>query len=228
MNPESEGLALYTLGEQAWARRELDQAAALLQQACALLPAHGAAHHLLGKAMAALGDLQRAEALQQRSCDLDPGLGWNWFALAELQEQRQRWGDAAAAYRRALGALPQEGWIETLAIRAIQRQVLGGEDLCQGLGPRSYRHWCEQLEPRLPSELVPVRQQWMVLGCGEQLSSPLPIDGWLVLLGSGCMLRSRALQALEAWMLQGLSSDHPQLITADEDELDADGERCRS
>lgn len=226
MSRESDGLGLYALGEQAWARGELHQAADLLQQACLLLPAHGAAHHLLGKAVAASGDDQRAEALQQRSCDLDPGLGWNWFALAELQEQRQQWGDAAGAYRRALLALPQEGWIETLAIRAAQRQVLGGEDLCKGLGPRSYRLWCEQLEPRFPSELVPVRQRWLVLGSGEHLDSPLPLEGWVVLLGSGCVLRSRALQALEAWLLQGWCCDHPQLITADEDELDANGQRC--
>ena len=77
----AEGLQLYALGEQAWARREIEQAAQLLEKACTFLPTHGAAHHVWGKAMAELGDCHRAEALQQRSCNLDPGLAWNWFAL---------------------------------------------------------------------------------------------------------------------------------------------------
>lgn len=222
----AEGLELYARGEQAWARRDVDQAAVLLEQACFQLPAHGAAHHLLGKVIAQLGDASRAEALQQRSCELDPGLGWNWFALAELQESRQQWGDAARAYGSALHALPQEGWIEHLAIRAGQSQVLGGEDLSKGLGPNAYRHWCEQLEPRFPSELVPVRQFWLVLRVGEPLQNSLPLEGWVVLLGRGCLLRPRALQALESWLRTRSPADRPQLITADEDELDAKGQRC--
>ena len=221
-----EGLELYVRGEQAWSRGEVSQAATLLQQACDRLPEHAAAHHLLGKAMAELGDDQRAEALQQRSCELDPGLGWNWFALAELLEQRRQWGNAAVVFRQALAALPQEGWIEELSIRAHHREVLGGEDLAQGLGPNAYRHWCEQLEPRLPSDLVPVRQQWVVLGPGEPLKALLPLDGWIVVLGSGCVLRPRALQALEAWLLQRPPCDQPQLVSADEDELDSRGHRC--
>ena len=241
----AEGLALYTRAEQALARREIDQAAALLKQACTLLPAHGAAHHLLGKAMGELGDTGQAEALQRRSCELDPALGWNWFALAELLEQRQQWGEAATAYGRALTALPQEGWIEELAIRAGQLQVFGGEELSHGLGPNAYRHWCEQLEPRFPSELVPVRQPWWLHTYGEERSGAIPVQGWLVVLGPGCVLRPRAFQALEAWLARGevagdandlldrgawLSRRNtpPQadLLTADEDRLDPQGLRC--
>lgn len=241
----AEGLELYARGEQAWAQRDLDRAAALLEQACARLPTHGAAHHLLGKVIAKQGDDPRAELLQKRSCDLDPDLGWNWFALAELQERRRQWGDAARAYGRALQVMPQEGWIEDLAIRAGQRHVLGGEDLSQGLGPNAYRHWCEQLEPRFPSELVPVRQSWWVLPHGHSCSDPVPFQGWLVVLGPGCELRARALQALEAWLDQGDVTGDPQvvadcsgafgrprieplqpdLLTADEDRLDPSGYR---
>lgn len=216
----SEGLELYVRGEQAWARREVNQAALLLEQACSLLPGHGAAHHLWGKALAELGESQRAEGLQQRSCELDPGLGWNWFALAELQEQRQHWVKAAENYRCALAALPQEGWIEELAISALQRQVLGGEELSQGLGPSAYRFWCEQLEPRLPSELVPVRQSWWIHPDGQECAGALPTQGWLVVLGPGCCLRPRALQALEAWLGQCTSPLQSDLLTVDEDRFD--------
>ena len=241
----AEGLALYARAEQAWARREIEQAADLLKQACTLLPAHGAAHHLLAKAQLELGDPEQAEQLQRRSCELDPTLGWNWFALAELLEQRQQWGEAAQLYHRAQAALPQEGWIEALAIRAAQRQVLGGEDLGLGLGPEAYRHWCAQLEPRFPSELVPVRQPWWIHADGEARSGALPTQGWLVVLGPGCVLRPRALQALEAWLEHGEVSREvqplldrggwlarrnaplqPDLLTTDEDRLDPHGVRC--
>ena len=241
----AEGLQLYALGEQAWARREIEQAAQLLEKACTFLPTHGAAHHVWGKAMAELGDCHRAEALQQRSCNLDPGLGWNWFALAELLGQRQKWREACDNYRRALAELPQEGWIEQLAIQAGQRQVLDGEDLIQGLGLHAYRHWCEQLEPRFPSALVPVRNKWMIYGYGEERSDAFPVQGWLVVLGHGCVLRERALQAIEAWLAHGEVSCgvenlldrggwlsrrnapvQADLLTADEDRLDPQGFRC--
>ena len=222
----AEGLELYARGEQAWARREVHQAAALLEKACCQLPAHGAAHHLLGKVIAELGDAPRAEALQQRSCELDPGLGWNWFALAELQEKQLEWGKAAENYRRALVVLPQEGWIEELAIRSGQRQLLRGEDLSKGLGPNAYRHWCEQLEPRLPSELVPVHQKWWIHSYGENNSGHPPVQGWLIVLGPGCVLRPRAVQGLEAWIASFANEYQPDLITADEDSLDVHGRRC--
>jgi GT2 family glycosyltransferase/tetratricopeptide (TPR) repeat protein len=241
----AQGLQLYAHAEQALARGEIDHAAELLEQACSLLPAHGSAHHLLGKAMAELGDLQRAVALQRRSCELDPGLGWNWFALAELLEQRRQWADAAKAYRRAQAVLPQEGWIDELVVQASQRQLLGSEDLSQGLGPNAYRLWCEQLEPRFPSELVPVRQAWWLLADGQEGCGAIPVQGWLVVLGPGCVLRPRALQALEAWLAQGEVTGHnkqlmdraawlsrqavplqPDLLSADEDRLDAHGQRC--
>ena len=220
------GLELYAQGKQAWALGDLTLARQLLEQACALMPAHGAAHHLLAKSLALLGDSGKAEALQRRSCELDPRLGWNWFALAEHLENRQLWADASAAYQRAFEALPQESWIQQLAIHASQKDVLGGEDLSQGLGPQAYRHWCEQLEPRFPSALVPVRQSWVVIRSGDRLENPLPLDGWLVLLGSLCVLRPQSLQALEAWLEQRSHLLKPQLITADEDVLDSQGIRC--
>lgn len=240
-----DGSELYSRARDLVSRKQWLAAADLLELACRLLPDHASAHHLFGKVKAELGEPEQAEALQRRSCALDVGLGWNCFALAELLERRQQWGEAAQVYARALAALPQEGWIEELAIRAAQRQVLGGEDLCLGLGPKAYRHWCEQLEPRFPSELVPVRQPWWMHAYGEERSGALPLQGWLVVLGPGCVLRPRALQALEAWLEHGEVSREvqplldrgewlarrnapfqPDLLTADEDCLDPHGVRC--
>jgi GT2 family glycosyltransferase len=202
------------------------QAAPLLQRVCQIVPDHASAHHLLGKARRLQGDLQAGEAHQRRSCALDPQLGWNWFALAELLEQRQAWAEASACYWQASRTLPQEGWIEELAIRAGHRSVLRGEDLNRGLGPVAYAHWCDQLEPRLPSELVPVRQCWWIHPHGEARSGAIPTQGWLVVLGPGCTLRPRALQALEAWLASQEMGSDADMLTADEDRMDASGQRC--
>ncbi len=74
--------------------------------------------------------------------------------------------------------------------------------------------------------------------------SPWPSDGWLVLLGPGAQLRPGALQAVESWLAGGLLEQRaaqlvsqlsaltapelvqPDLIYADEDRLDAQGQRC--
>jgi GT2 family glycosyltransferase len=217
------------LYRQANALAELErweEAATLLQTVCRMVPNHASAHHLLGKARGQQGDLEAAETHQRRSCTLDPQLGWNWFALGELLEQRETWTDAASCYRLASQALPHEGWIEELAIRTRQRSVLGGDDLSQGLSPKAYRHWCEQLEPRFPSELVPVRQSWWIHPRGQERSSGIPPQGWVVVLGEACSLRPRALQAIEAWLAARPIPAEPDLLTADEDRVDACG--CRT
>ena len=71
--------------------------------------------------------------------------------------------------------------------------------------------------------------------------SPWPTDGWLVLLGEGTTLRPGALQAVERWLTGAFPSQseaqsslglrslgqstlmQPDLIYADEDRLNADG-----
>ena len=146
-----------------------------------------------------------ADALQQLGSACDPRLGWKPFALAELLEQRGAWAEAAEAYR----------------------QVLEGENLRFGLGPMAYPFWIEQLEPRLPPALEPLHQPWLVLHSVQSGEGPLPVQGWLVLLGPGVRLRPRALQALEQWLLQvALSGPAPDLLSSDEDRLDANGQRC--
>jgi GT2 family glycosyltransferase len=238
-------LELYARAERMLAGAAAAEALPLLEEACRLLPAHGAAHHLLGKAYGQCGLMQEAERLQRRSWELDPSIGWNGFALAELLEQRQAWSEAAALYGLALERLPQEGWIREKALACRQRGLLGGEDLREGLGPQAYRLWCEQLEPRLPSALGPLEQPWLLLPAGSSGDGPLPVQGWLVLLGAGAELRPQALQALEAWLsdpsawhadprLQQASrllqrpavGPAADLLTVDEDRRNADGLRC--
>ena len=112
---------LYERGEAHLQAGEWLLASKQFTQVLELLPDHGCAHHLLGKAQAALGRIQEAEALQRRSCALDPGLGWNWFALAELAEQRGALSEAVAAFRQAAAALPEHRWIEDRGRRLQQR-----------------------------------------------------------------------------------------------------------
>jgi len=216
------GLALYAQGQQALEAGDASRAHTLLSQACTQLDDHGAAHHLLGKAKALLGQFGPAEALQQRSCELDPSIGWNWFALAELRQRSGRWADAARAYEQALAVLPDQRWIAAKALGCRHRALVGGEDLSQGLGPAAYQYWCDQLEGRWPSELVPLQQAWQVLPAGH--SCPLPVQGWLIVLGSGSVLRPQARQALEA-LLISWELEQPDLISADEDVLDGAGLR---
>jgi GT2 family glycosyltransferase/tetratricopeptide (TPR) repeat protein len=238
------GQMLYEQAKQRLAAGDAEQAAALLQDVCLLLPNHAAGQHLWGKASLQLGDLDKAEHCQRRSCALDPSLGWNWFALAELLEQRGEWLEAAAHFRTAQQHLPHEAWIAEKACLAQQTAALAGEDLRLGLGPQAYQLWCEQLEPRFPSILQPLQQLWWVIAEGQILQGEMPTQGWLVVLGPGYVLRDRALQALEAWLgcgdigndgkdlfdygrrlAQRLTPDQPDLLSVDEDQIHAGGER---
>lgn len=114
--------AVYEQGEAHLGAGEWLEASRCFAEVLQLLPDHGCAHHLLGKAQARLGALEAAEALQSRSCELDPALGWNWFALAELREQRGALQVALEAFVQAAARLPQERWIKDRA-RHLERQL---------------------------------------------------------------------------------------------------------
>ena len=210
--------------QQARERGSGQEAEALLRALLAEELNHGAAHHLLGQLLAERGALEAALEQQQRSCRLHPQLGWNWFAAAELLEEQERWAEAVRCLQRAASALPAEGWIEEQARRLRLRQQLGGEDLRAGLGPQAYRYWLQHLEPRLPGPATALQQRWLVLPSGRD-SPPWPLEGWLLLLGEGVRLRPGALQAIEAWLAAGPPAGDPQLVYADEDRLDAAGQR---
>lgn len=222
MNPE--GQAFYEQGEAALDSNDIKTAFELLSKACERMPHHGAAHHLLGKVASIQGDHSFAETLQRRSCQLDPSLGWNWFALADLLERREAWLLAADAFQWAHQTLPQEQWIVQKIHACQQLALLGGEHIEDGLGPVSYRLWCDQIEGQLPSEIVPVQQEWIEVNHFEVLNGEIPSAGWLLVLGTGYRLRSKAKQAFEAW-LDNWGLEQPDLITVDEDRIDSDGQR---
>jgi hypothetical protein len=90
---------------------------------------------------------------------------------------------------------------------------------------------------------MPPRHRWLLMKSGSppkliakdagniqnQLDHLLacPSDSWLLLIGANTGLRLGALRAIEEWM-DGLGPlDLPQMIYADEDQLDATGQRCR-
>ena len=127
--------ALYERGETHLHAGEWNLAAQQFNAVIELLPEHGCAHHLLGKAQAALGAWEAAEALQRRSCDLDPGLGWNWFALGELCEERGALHEAAVAYANAASVLREQRWIEDRSLR-LQQRLAWQELRLQGHHPR--------------------------------------------------------------------------------------------
>ena len=126
---------LYERGEAHLQAGEWLLASQQFTQVLELLPDHACAHHLLGKAQAALGAVQEAEALQRRSCALDPGLGWNWFALAELAEERGALSEAVVAFRKAAVALPEQRWIEDHG-RRLQQRLAWQELRAQAHTPR--------------------------------------------------------------------------------------------
>jgi len=237
---------LFEAADQAVRLELWDEAEQLLQETLALDPTHAAAEHLLGKVLAERNALSEALAAQQRSCQLDPALGWNWFASGELLLELQRFSDAAAAFEQALAALPAEGWIAEQCTEARLQVALQGERLDRTLGPLTYGYWIAHHEPRLVSAALPLQQpywlltnnaagelSWMALHSQAPLQppaaplghSPWPVEGWLVLLGPGSLLRAGALQAIEQWLQDESTLPLPDLLYGDEDRLDAAGVR---
>ena len=231
------------------ARLAIDQGRALdaeqlLQQFLSLQPEHGAAHHLLGKLLADRKELDRALEHQIKSCQLHSKLGWNWFAAAELLQASGRLQAALDCFNMAIKALPQEEWLGEYAKRVELRLCLGGESLQKGFGDASYKYWIAHHEPNLLVQTpMPPRHRWLLMKSGSppkliakdagniqnQLDHLLacPSDSWLLLIGANTGLRLGALRAIEEWM-DGLGPlDLPQMIYADEDQLDATGQRCR-
>lgn len=220
----------YRAGEAALAQGELQQAETLLRHCIELDPMHAAAHHLLGKLASQQGCDQEALQWQMQSCALAPWLGWNWFAAAELKQKEGDWQIAAELFDKAAEQLPQECWIRELAAQAQCRQLLDGENLAAGLGPKAYQYWVEHLETRLPGPATLLREPWLLLDLERldqaEASQVWPVQGWVVLVGVGASLRQGALLALEQWLAAQHPRMFPDLIYSDEDRLGASGERC--
>ena len=235
---------LYHSAKLALAQGKALEAEELLRKFLAVQPDHGTAHHLLGKLLADRKDLDKALEHQIKSCKLHSQLGWNWFAAAELLRDAGRLPSALNCFDMAIQALPQEKWIVDLAGDVKSRLLLGGESLQKGLGDIGYKYWIANHEPALPARSsMPLRYRWWLMKSGSPLKlinddpvnhqnqpcnlSPCPADGWLLLVGADTALRFGALRALEEWLDRFGPRDLPELIYADEDQLDASGQRCR-
>jgi GT2 family glycosyltransferase/tetratricopeptide (TPR) repeat protein len=227
-----EATAAAAEAQQDWLRAE-----SLWRQLLQAQSQHGAAWHRLGKVLAQQERWANALQCQQTSCQHHPELGWNWFAAGEALEQLGNGEAAARAYREAAWRLPQESWIPAVAHKAEQRQWRGGEDLSQGLGPQSYRHWCERLEPALPPPHRPLRDHWWRPE-GQNLWARVNADldvverqqgiwpsgaGWVLMLAADAQLRREALQAMEDNLTEGAIP--PDLAYPDEDRLNREGQR---
>jgi GT2 family glycosyltransferase/tetratricopeptide (TPR) repeat protein len=205
----------YRQGAEALECGSLELASEAFWRCLALDASHASALHLLGKVRARQGQLEAALALQLGSWRQDPALGWNAFAAAELLGGQGRWGEAAAAFRAALQALPAETWIDALQREAEGMGVFGGERLAAGLSEAAYRIWCRCFEPPLQRPNAP-------------LGAPLgALDGWLIDRAADAVLRPGAQEWLATWL-----AAHPDgsetgadLLYPDEDRLAADGQR---
>lgn len=199
-------------GERLLADGFLSEAEQALRSCLSQQGDHASALHLLGRARARQGEPEAALALQLDSWRRDPSLGWNAFAAAELLELERRWGEAAAAYRAALEALPREPWIADLAGRCEGLGVLGGERLAEGFGPRAYVLWCRRFEPPLSDPAN-----------ASATARDRPPEGWLIDRSSDALLRRQALAWLSSWL-----ATHPEeadLLYGDEDRLVPAGQR---
>lgn len=198
----------YRLGAAALTQDDLPRAEAALWFCLAGDGQHAAALHLLGRLRERQGNRPAALALQLRSWHLSPGLGWNAFAAAELLSGEQRWEAAAAAYRAALKALPAETWIAPLVQRHEDLALFGEERLADGFSDTAYRGWCRGFEPPLPG----------TPGQPDQL----PPD-WYLDHSPQAVRRPGALAWLRGWL--AAQGDAADLLTCDEDRLDAAGNR---
>ena len=216
---------LYQAAEFAFQEERWLAADRLLKEVLKQEPNHASAFHLLGKVYLKQLRLDPALTAQQRSCQLDPSLGWNWFAAGELLMELNRYDEALLSFEQSLAMLPSEEWIlDQIKAARIARfsACTAGEDLKEGICPKTYRYWIQHHEPRLPTASVPLRDEyWCLDPQNQQLKrlrsdcskdefltptvplgdSPWPTDGWLVLLGDGAQLRLGALQGLERWLI---------------------------
>jgi tetratricopeptide (TPR) repeat protein len=83
---------------------ELHGAAAIARyrEAARLAPSDPAPHLMLGRALTGAGELDAAETSLCRALALDPGSGDACYNLGVLEQQRERFPEAAAHYRRAI------------------------------------------------------------------------------------------------------------------------------
>lgn len=222
--------AYHLLGKVLLKQQQLGSALQAQQQSCSLDPSLGWNWFAAGELLIKFERFaEAAEAFEQAFHAL-PAEGWIRDQLATARSAERMGGEKLI---EGLGPMNYQLWIEEYEPRLPSGQI-----------PPANPFWL--LEPQAHGS-----QRWRALHASSDLQpakaplgdSPWPIDGWLVLLGEGSQLRSGALQALESWLagdlqeqraaqlvnqlsaLTELHLDQPNLIYADEDRLDGQGQR---
>ncbi len=192
-DPQSIALIHFEQGRQLLDQNKPIQALLKLKKAIEIMPSHGCAYHLMGKALKQLGDQQEAENYQLISCQLDPAIGWNWYALGELQQRRGALQEGFKALTMASKWLPTERWIMD-QVRLLKRQ-LSWEDF----------RYQEDAKPRFGLDVL-INGVWALRpDVRQKLEGEIDrLPLWLILDGpkeylAAIVFREELLQSLQPW-----------------------------
>lgn len=176
--------AWYRLGNAREEQGRDADAAACFERALALDPSHAKSWNNLGAALQRLGRTERAIAAYREAMRRDPALIEPCLNLGRLDESRGDLVGAAACYRAALPHHPRDGTLAHLlaAVEGRNTQRAPGDyvaTLFDGLATQFDRHLVDDLEYRVPGELVAIARPALEgvapvacvldLGCGTGL-----------------------------------------------------------
>lgn len=228
-NPQH-AAAHHLLGKVRLQQQRLEDALQAQQRSCQLDPSLGWNWFAAGELLMTLKRFAEAAEAFEQALHALPAEGWIRDQLVSARLVERTGGEQPS---EGLGPKTYQLWIEDHEPR-----------LPSGKIPPANPFWL--LEPRVDGS-----QRWRALHASADLqpakaplgNSPWPMDGWLVLMGEGAQLRVGALQALERWLAGELKEqwaaqvvnqlsphtvshlNQPDLIYADEDRLDAQGQR---
>lgn len=228
-NPQH-AAAHHLLGKVLRQQKRLEEALQEQQKSCQLDPALGWNWFAAGELLIQLKRFKKAAEAFEQALHALPAEGWIRDQLVSARLAEHTDGERPS---EGLGPKTYQLWIEEHEPR-----------LPSGAIPPVNPFWL--LEPQSDGS-----QRWRALHASSDLQpteaalglSPWPSDGWLVLLGESAQLRDGALQAVECWLAGGLKEqrtsqlltrpmsstashwNQPDLIYADEDCLDAQGQR---
>ena len=222
--------AHHLLGKVRLQQQRIEEALQAQQRSCQLDPSLGWNWFAAGELLMTLKRFAEAAEAFEQALHALPAEGWIRDQLVSACRALRTGGEQPS---EGLGPKTYQLWIEDHEPR-----------LPSGKIPPANPFWL--LEPQADGS-----QRWRALHASADLqpakaplgNSPWPTDGWLVLLGEGAQLRDGAVQAVEHWLagelkeqravqlvnqLSSLTAAHliqPDLIYADEDRLDAQGQR---
>ena len=221
--------AHHLLGNVLQKQQRVEEALQEQRESCQLDPTLGWNWFASGELLIKLKRFAEAAEAFERALHALPAEGWIRDQLVSARFSERTGGEKVS---EGLGPKTYQLWIEDHEERLPAPQV-----------PLINPFWL--LEPQVGG-----LQRWRALHVSADLqpekaplgNSPWPTDGWLVLLSEGAQLRNGALKAVETCLAGGLKgqqaahqTDHrvpltssnlrkPDLIYADEDRLDMQGE----